>query len=100
VSSVSPLDDPRAAGLAGARKRWGPPIRHRLSDLPVAERAAVADLLTRVRIERARQGLPPTVSDRAAVAAIASVLAKSEAPVIETPGASSTEGHGDDRPSS
>jgi hypothetical protein len=68
--------DARSSGLLGARRRWGPPVRHNLRDLPAPERAAVADLLTRVRIERARQGLPATISDRGALAAIAAVLSE------------------------
>lgn len=94
--------DPRSAGLLGARRRWGPARHLTTGDLPAAERAAVADLLTRVRVERARQGLPPTVSDRLAVAAIAAVLrTKETAPSIsETlPGAVKTGGTRDAAPS-
>jgi hypothetical protein len=80
--------NPRVSGLVGARRRWGPPRHLPTGDLPAPERAAVADLIVRVRLERARQGLPPTVSDRKTVAAIAAVLTKSEAPVIEPSGAS------------
>ena len=80
--------DPRSAGLLGARRRWGPPRHLTTRDLPAPERAAVADLLTRVRIERARQGLPPTISDRGVLAAIAAVLSEKKAtPEISRPGA-------------
>ncbi len=78
--------DFRAVGLTGARRRWGPPRHLTTGDLPAPERAAVADLLTRVRVERARQGLPATISDRGVLAAIAAVLSeKKTGPEISSP---------------
>ena len=98
MSSVSPLVDPRSAGLAGARRRWGPPRHLPTGDLPAPERAAVADLLTRVRVERARQGLPATISDRGVLTAIAAVLSeKKTAPAVSETSAGAVKGGRRDR---
>ncbi len=82
----------RERGQIGATNCWGPPLRHRLNDLPAPERAAIAGLLTRVRIERIKQHLGPTVSDRAACAAIAAVLTEEEPAAPEQPAGSTIGG--------
>lgn len=87
----------REAGLRGSRARWGPPRHLSTGDLPAPERQVIGDLLIRVRVERARQGLPPTISDRAAVAAIAAVLVKETGPTNETSGPVATGGTRDAR---
>jgi hypothetical protein len=82
----------RTSGLLGARRRWGPPRHMATGDLPAPERDAIVGLVARVRAERTRQGLPPSVSDAATIAAIAAVLSRRKAaPVPETSGAASQE---------
>ncbi len=59
-------------GEKGARTRWGPPRIARLDDLTPAQRDVVVALINTMKA----------------------------APVMQTSGAATTEGHGNDRPSS
>jgi hypothetical protein len=72
--SIGAFSDYRLSGLKGAATRWGPPRRLTTGDLPPSERAALCDLLARVRARRAARRLDPGVSDPAIVAELAATL--------------------------